>query len=91
MTDTLTAFLGGKFDHPEIVILDWKTLKYTKRDEKFEGKRWKSACALAKGKNGEPVVFVAGGLNFDSKGMEAWYPNQVISIFFLNNQYLKFY
>ena len=41
----------------------------------LKGKRWKSACALAKGKNGEPLVAVAGGLHKDSRGMEIWNPS----------------
>jgi hypothetical protein len=77
VTPTLTAILGGSNDNQGIVTFDWNTLEYTKQEEQLEGKRWKSACAVAKGSNGEPVVFVAGGLNIDSKGMEAWYPNQV--------------
>jgi hypothetical protein len=80
----MTAILGGSTDRQEIVTLDWKTLKYTKQEERFEGKRWKSACAVARDSNGEPVVFVAGGLNTDSKGMEAWYPNRVIIIVVVN-------
>lgn len=80
----MTAFLGGSNDNHEIVTLDWTSLKYTTMEERFEGKRWKSACALAKGRTGGPMVYIAGGLHKESKGMEAWDPLQVKLIAYLD-------
>ena len=71
---THTAFLGGNNDNFGIVTFDWTTLVYTKHQARLNSKRWKGACTLFKGNNGEPLVAIAGGLPFDSKGMEIWNP-----------------
>jgi hypothetical protein len=66
--------LGGNNDNFGIVTLDWLTLVYTKHQERLSRKRWKGACTLFNGKDGEPLVAIAGGLPFDSKGMDIWNP-----------------
>ena len=86
LSDTLTAILGGNTDKHGIVTLDWTTTRYSKRKERFNGKRWKSACAV--GRSGtnrdELLVFIAGGLHKESKGMEVWNPVKVQFFLFLH-------
>ena len=66
--------MGGSNDNYGILTLDWQTFHYVKHTEKFKRKHWKSACALLKGKNQQPLVAIAGGLASDSKGLEIWNP-----------------
>ena len=74
MNNTHSAFLGGSSDHNRILVLNWRTMVFTERKERLINKRFKSACALVKGSNGEPLVAVAGGITADSKGLEIWNP-----------------
>lgn len=76
LNDTLSVLLGGSIDPHGIVSLDWKTSTFTKMEEKLIKRRWKSACALVKSKNGDPLVAVAGGIHADGKGLEIWDPLQ---------------
>lgn len=94
LSDTLTAILGGNTDKQGILTLDWTTQTYTKRKEQFNGKRWKSACAVARSSDNrdELLVFIAGGLHKESKGMEVWNPAKVrlVRIYLINLNYPVF-
>ncbi len=91
----MTAFLGGNTDKHGILTLDWTTQTYTKRKEQFNGKRWKSACAVARSSDNrdELLVFIAGGLHKESKGMEVWNPVKVklVMIYFIILNYPVFH
>ena len=76
LNDTHTVFLGGLNDPHGIVLFNWTTETYTKLRERLAGKHWKSACALLKTGDGDPLVAVAGGVHREGKGMELWDPKE---------------
>ena len=76
MNITHSVFLGGSVDPRGIVLLNWRTMTFTKKEEKLINPRWKSACALLTANNGDPLIAVAGGIHADGKGLEIWNPLQ---------------
>ena len=73
---THTAFLGGSNNNFAILTFNWQTQSYTRHTETLIGRRWKSACALMRNSNGDPLVAIAGGLHRDGKGLEIWSPTE---------------